>query len=165
MGAGLFQIVVFELAKETYGVAISDVYEIIRMVEVTKIPKTQHFLEGVINLRGRIIPVVDLRKRFGLQSEEVEQLKRIVVVKIDDDTVGMVVDAVSEVLQIESSQVEGVSSLVSSQVDTEFISGIAKVDNRLIILLDLGKVLTTKEKMELKTAEMEIKMLESGQKE
>lgn len=156
MEAGLFQIVVFELAKETYGVAISDVYEIIRMVEVTRIPKTQHFLEGVINLRGRIIPVVDLRKRFGLQSEEVEQLKRIVVVKIDDDTVGMVVDAVSEVLQIESSQVEGVSSLVSSQVDTEFISGIAKVDNRLIILLDLGKVLTTKEKMELKTAEMEI---------
>lgn len=165
MEAGTFQIVVFELANETYGVAISEVYEIIRMVEVTRIPKTQHFLEGVINLRGRIIPVIDLRKRFGLESEEKEQLKRIVVVKIEDNTVGMVVDAVSEVLQIENSQVESVSSLVSSQVDTEFISGIAKVGSRLIIMLDLEKVLTAKEKMELKTAEMDMKMLESGQKE
>lgn len=165
MEEGILQIVDFELASENYGVAISDVHEIIRMVEVTKIPKAKQFIEGVINLRGRIIPIIDLRKRFGLESKAVDHEKRIIVVRVDDQTVGMIVDAVSEVLQISPSQIEGVSSLVSSQVDTEFISGIAKVDNRLIILLDLGRVLTAKERTELKSFEPDLKMLSKGEAE
>lgn len=160
----VLQIVDFELANENYGVAISDVHEIIRMVEVTRIPKAKQFIEGVINLRGRIIPIIDLRKRFGLESKVVDKDKRIIVVRVEDQTVGMIVDAVSEVLQVSASQIEGVSSLVSSQVDTEFISGIAKVDNRLIILLDLTKVLTAKERAELKAFEPEKnKMLPKGE--
>lgn len=160
----VLQIVDFELANENYGVAISDVHEIIRMVEVTRIPKAKQFIEGVINLRGRIIPIIDLRKRFGLDSKAVDQDKRIIVVRVEDQTVGMIVDAVSEVLQVSASQIEGVSSLVSSQVDTEFISGIAKVDNRLIILLELTKVLTAKERAELKAFDTEKnKMLPKGE--
>ncbi len=165
MENGVHQVVDFELASENYGVAISDVHEIIRMVDVTKIPKAKQFIEGVINLRGRIIPIIDLRKRFGLESKAAGQDKRIIVVRVEDQTVGMIVDAVSEVLQISPSQIEGVSSLVSSQVDTEFISGIAKVDNRLIILLDLGKVLTAKERSELKNFEPELKMLGQGEED
>ena len=135
------QLVVFELASESYGVEISRVQEIDRMERVTAVPHAPMFVEGVINLRGRITPVVDLRSRFGLPKTEATPLTRVVVVKAaNEEWVGLVVDAVSEVLRIQTSAIEPPSAMVTT-TDSGFLRGIAKLDNRLIILLDLEHVL------------------------
>jgi purine-binding chemotaxis protein CheW len=134
------QLVVFELAGESYGVDIGRVQEIDRMERVTTVPHAPSFVEGVINLRGRITPVVDLRSRFGLARAEATALTRIVVVKSGEEWVGLVVDAVSEVLRIAIDAIEPPSSMVTTS-DSAFLRGIAKLNERLIILLDLEKVL------------------------
>src|SRR5437763_16976232 len=100
------QLVVFELGAELYGVEIARVHEIIRLQAVTRVPRSPAFVEGVINLRGKVIPVVDLRRRFGLPSAEHTRSSRIVVVEIGDQVVGIVVDGVSEVLRVNSATVE-----------------------------------------------------------
>lgn len=158
----LVQIVIFDLANEKYGVRISDVYEIIRMLDITRVPRAEDFVEGVINLRGKIIPVIDLRKRFGFPVQIDKKQNRIIVVKVDDHTVGLIVDDVSEVLQVPSSSIEEVSGIVFSQIDTEFLSGIAKIENKLVIMLNLSKVLSKKEKKSLKDAESELLLLGGG---
>ncbi|MBI5359252.1 MAG: chemotaxis protein CheW [Planctomycetes bacterium] len=158
----LIQIVIFDLASEKYGVKISDVYEIIRMLDITRVPRAEDFVEGVINLRGKIIPVIDLRKRFGFPVQTDKKQNRIIVVKVDDHTVGLIVDDVSEVLQVPASSIEEVSGIVFSQIDTEFLSGIAKIENKLVIMLNLSKVLSKKEKKSLKDAESEMLMLGGG---
>ena len=100
------QLVIFDLAAETYGVDIGSVREIIRMQETTKVPRTPDFVEGVINLRGKVIPVIDLRKRFGFKRAEATKDTRIVVVDIDGNDIGVVVDAVTEVLRLAADAVE-----------------------------------------------------------
>lgn len=145
------QLVVFELANEVYGVAISRVQEIIRMTTITRLPRAPEFVEGVINLRGKVIPVVDLKKRFGLQEGERTKASRIVVVDVGDHTIGMVVDAVSEVLRVPSGAVEPPSPVVTT-IESDYIRGIAKLEGRLIILLDLDKVLSWDEKRKLREA-------------
>jgi purine-binding chemotaxis protein CheW len=134
------QLVVFEVAGESYGVEISRVQEINRMQAITVVPQVPVFVEGIINLRGRVTPVVDLRKRFGLPATEPTPLTRIVVVKADQEWVGVIVDAVSEVLRITSDAIEPPSAMVTSS-DTAFVRGIAKLNERLVILLDLDRVL------------------------
>jgi len=143
------QLVIFQVANEVFGVDISTVQEIIRIQAITKIPKAPEFVEGVINLRGKVIPVIDLRERFGFEKTEETKSTRIVVVEVEEDTIGMIVDAVAEVLRIPASSIEPPSSIVES-IDSEYLRGIGKVDERLIILLDLGKVLTEMEKGHLK---------------
>lgn len=138
------QLVVFDLATEFYGVDIGAVNTIIRMQEVTRIPRTPDFVEGVINLRGSIIPVIDLRKRFGLPAAEMTKSSRIVVVEAGDYMLGMIVDAVAETLRLPADAIEPPSPVVTT-VDSAYIRGVGKHDNRLVILLDLGKVLTTKQ--------------------
>ena len=145
------QLVVFDLASESYGVDINVVQSIIQMQEITRIPRTPEFVDGVINLRGKIIPVVDSRKRFGLEEGERNSDNRIVVASIGGQDIGMVVDAVSEVLRISMDAVEPPSTLITS-ADSDYIRGIAKVEDRLVILLDLEKVFTGQEK----TALMEV---------
>lgn len=145
------QLVVFDLAAESYGVDINVVQSIIQMQEITRIPRTPEFVDGVINLRGKIIPVVDSRKRFGLEEGERNSDNRIVVASIGGQDIGMVVDAVSEVLRISMDAVEPPSTLITS-ADSDYIRGIAKVEDRLVILLDLEKVFTGQEK----TALMEV---------
>jgi purine-binding chemotaxis protein CheW len=135
------QFVVFALANEHYGVEIAGVEGIIKLQPVTRVPQAPGFVEGVTNLRGSVLPVVDLRKRFGLPSEEHGAEGRIVVVENQGLTVGLIVDAVSEVLRVPAEAVEPPSPLVAT-VHSAFIRGIAKVEHRLIILLDLAKVLT-----------------------
>lgn len=139
------QLVVFDLATEAYGIDISTAREIIRMQEITKVPGTADFVEGVINLRGKVIPVLDLRKRLGLTVGEQSEDTRIVVVAIAGQDIGVVVDAVTEVLRISNDLVEPLPSMTTS-ADVEYLRGIAKLDNRLIILLDLDKVLSQGEK-------------------
>lgn len=134
------QLVVFDLASEAYGVDIGAVREIIRMQTITRMPRTPDYVEGVINLRGKVTPVVDLRKRFGLDEGEASVAKRIIVVDTGERSMGFVVDAVSEVLRIPSAAVEPPSSVVMG-VDSDYMIGIVKLPDRLISLLDLDRVL------------------------
>ena len=142
------QLVVFDLSGEAYGIAIESVREIIRLQEITQVPRTPSFVEGVINLRGKVIPVVELRKRFGLEAKERDEDTRIVNVDIGGQEIGMVVDAVTEVLRISSNQVEPPSAVITT-ADSGYLRGIAKLDDRLIILLDLDQILNTDEKAEI----------------
>ncbi len=139
------QLVVFDLASEAYGVDIGAVREIIRLQDITKIPRTPDFVEGVINLRGKVIPVVDLRKRFMVPVAEQTDDNRIVVVDIGGEDIGVVVDAVTEVLRILSDSVEPPSSVITT-TDSDYLMGICKLESRMIILLDLERVLSDEEK-------------------
>lgn len=142
------QLVVFTLSSEAYGVDIGTVREIIRMQDITRVPRTPECVEGVINLRGKIIPVVDLRRRFGFAVGEESKENRIVVVDTGGQDVGMVVDAVTEVLRISDEAIEPPSSIVTS-ANSDYLQGIAKLADRLIILLDLDRVLSLDERRAL----------------
>lgn len=145
------QLVVFELNNEVYGVDIAKVHEIIRMQNITQVPRAPQFVEGVINLRGRVIPVVDLRKRFGFAKTEHSKQSRIVVVEIDGQTIGMIVDGVSEVLRIPTASIEPPSPVVTT-LDSDYLKGIAKLEDSLIILLQLDKILSDSEMAEVSRA-------------
>ena len=138
------QLVVFELANEHYGLDISTVEGIIKMQAITKMPQAPVFVEGVTNLRGTVVPVIDLRKRFSLPVLEHTKDTRIVVVYMEKTKIGMIVDGVSEVLRIPEESIEATPPMVSN-VNTAFIRGIAKLDGRLVTLLDLTKVLSLEE--------------------
>jgi purine-binding chemotaxis protein CheW len=141
-----YQLVIFGLAKEFYGVDIATVEGIIKLQAITAVPRAPAFVEGVTNLRGEVLPVIDLRKRFGLPVDEKRgKDTRIIVVVMGGKKVGMVVDAVSEVLRVADTAIEPPSPIVTT-VDSVFIRGIAKVDDRLVILLDLGQILSVEEK-------------------
>lgn len=142
------QVVVLELAGEAYGVEIGRVQEIIRMQAVTRIPNGPAFMEGVTNLRGRVIPVLDLRKRFGLETSAATRRSRIVVAELGDHTVGLVVDGVHEVLQVPGEAVEPPSALVTT-ADSAYLRGVAKLNDRLILLLDLSGILNPSERRDL----------------
>lgn len=142
------QIVVLDLGGEAYGVEIGRVEEIIRMQAITRVPNGPAFIEGVTNLRGRVIPVLDLRKRFGLPASDATRRSRIVVGELGEHTVGLVVDGVSEVLQLSPGAVEPPSTLVTS-ADSGFLRGVAKLDERLILLLDLSRILSRSEAEDL----------------
>lgn len=134
------QLVVFDLAGEIYGVNIETVREIIRMQAVTYVPDAPDFVEGVINLRGRVIPVIDLRRRFGLTVTEETSDSRVLVVDSEGEDLGVIVDAVTEVQRIPEDSIEPVSSLVSTE-QSDYIVGITKVGEQLIILLDLDRAI------------------------
>ena len=137
----LIQLVSFKLGLEEFGIDIRKVQEINRMVEITKIPQAPHYCEGVINLRGKVIPVIDLRKKFNMDIEEWTKNTRIVVCEDGANIIGMIVDAVEEVLRIPSSTIEPAPGLVAS-VGTNYINGVAKIDERLLIFLDVTKIIS-----------------------
>lgn len=142
------QVVSFQLGSEEYGVDISQVQEIIRMVEITHVPRAPRFMEGVINLRGQLIPIIDLRTRFGMKRIDATKSTRIIVTEIGSKRVGMVVDSVSEVLNIPIENVEEAPEMIAG-VGTEYIQGVGKMNDRLIIMLDLTMVITGEEKQQL----------------
>lgn len=133
------QLVSFNIGSEEFGVDILKVQEINRMVEITRVPQTPHYVEGVINLRGRVIPIIDLRKRFNLEVKECDKHTRIVVVDISGHVMGMIVDAVSEVLRLPANAIEPPPEIVTG-VNAEYIKGVAKLEDRLLIFLDLTRV-------------------------
>ncbi|MBU1004139.1 MAG: chemotaxis protein CheW [Proteobacteria bacterium] len=143
--AELIQLVTFSIGEEEFGVDILKVQEIIRTMEITKVPKAPEFVEGVINLRGNVIPIIDLRKRFGLETRIHDKHTRIIVIEINKMVVGFVVDSVSEVLRIPSNTVEPPPPVVSG-LESEYISGVGKLEDRLLILLDLDRLLSGEEK-------------------
>lgn len=142
--SGELQLVSFKIGSEEFGVDILRVQEIIRMVEITKVPQAPIYVEGVINLRGRVIPVIDLRKRLNLELAEMDKNTRIVVVDIGGNIMGMIVDSVSEVLRLPSNTIEPPPDLVSG-IDSDHISGVAKLEDRLLIFLDLSRIVSSDE--------------------
>jgi purine-binding chemotaxis protein CheW len=147
------QLVIFDLADEYYGVDIAAVDSIIETQTITAVPRSPEFVEGVTNLRGVVLPVIDLRKRFGLETSESTKQTRIVVVEINGMAVGMVVDAVTEVIRIQEESIEALSPIITT-VDSSFLTGVAKVDERLIILLDLKQILSSQEASDVKDMDM-----------
>jgi Chemotaxis signal transduction protein len=142
------QIVIFQLGSEFFGADIAKVESIIKIQSITQLPHAPSFVEGVTNLRGKVLPVIDLRKRFGLPAQETDKNSRIIVVSVDQIEVGMIVDEVSEVLTVPEGAVESAPAIATT-VDSSFIKGIAKIEERLVILLDLTQVLSTKEQAEI----------------
>lgn len=138
----LLQLVSFNIGDEEFGVDILQVQEINRMLEVTRVPNAPEYVDGVINLRGKVIPIIDLRRRFGMPRKEHTKHTRIVVVELGGKVIGFVVDGVREVLRIPRSITEPPPSIAGSEHD-EYITGVGKLDDRLLILLDLEKALNT----------------------
>jgi purine-binding chemotaxis protein CheW len=144
----LVQLVSFNIGEEEFGVDILKVQEINRMLEVTRVPNAPEFVDGVINLRGKVIPIIDLRRRFGMDRREHDKNTRIVVVELTGKIVGFVVDAVREVLRIPRSVTEPPPPIVAG-VEAEYITAVGKLEDRLLILLDLDKVLSNEETHQL----------------
>lgn len=146
------QLVVFKLKSgdtvSEYGIPITQVQEIITMVQPTRLPQVPDFVEGIINLRDKIIPIIDIKRRFGMPASEVTSETRSVVVEVAGQTVGIIVDEVSEVLRLPTDQIEAPPS-VAGGVAAEYLTGVGKLDDRLLILLDMDKILTEHEKEEL----------------
>jgi purine-binding chemotaxis protein CheW len=140
----ILQLVTFALGNEEYAVDILKVQEINRMSEIAKVPNAPPYVKGVINLRGRVIPVISLRQRFGLSEKESDDKSRIMIMDIQGITLGVVVDAVSEVLRVPSNVVEDTPPM-ATDISTEFIKGIAKLEDRLIILIDMDKLVEKSE--------------------
>lgn len=140
-GGGTMQLVSFRLAQEEYGIEITKVQEIILMGEITRVPQTPDYIKGLINLRSTVIPIVDLRLRFGLPQQEQTDATRIMVVNVAGKTLGIIVDAVSEVLRISHDQIAPPPPTVAG-LGREYLTGLVKLDNRLLILLDIDKILT-----------------------
>ncbi len=135
------QLVTFEVGTEEFAVDILLVQEINRMMELTRVPQSPPEVEGVINLRGKIIPVLDLRKRFGHDASQRSAESRIIVVEIHERVIGFIVDRVNEVLRISSSIVDPPPEMVCS-IDADYILGVGKLEDRLLILLDLDRMFT-----------------------
>ncbi|HEY4741876.1 MAG: chemotaxis protein CheW [Candidatus Acidiferrales bacterium] len=134
------QVVGFRIGAETFGVPISIVREIVRVPAITAVPNAPDYIEGVINLRGKIISVVDLRKRFGETNIQPTKKNRIVVVDLNERSVGLLVNSASEVLKIPPSEIEAPHDLFQDG-EVDYVTGVAKLKGRLVILLDLNKVI------------------------
>lgn len=146
--AARLQLVSFVLAEEEFGIDILNVQEIIRVVSMTRVPHAPPFVEGVINLRGRIVPVIDLRTRFALEPRPADRDTRIVVVELDGRVVGFRVDRVREVIRVDRSVIEPPPDLAIG-IHARYITGVAKLDDRLLILLDMSAILSEEEEADL----------------
>jgi purine-binding chemotaxis protein CheW len=138
------QIVGFRIGRETFGLPISLVHEIVRPPQITNVPHAQEYVEGVMNLRGRIVPVIDLRRRFGETAIANKRKNRVLVVDVDGRAVGLVVDSASEVLKISDAHIEPPPNVFADDA-TNYVTGVAKYQDRLIILVDLKKILQSGE--------------------
>jgi len=144
----LLQLVTFHIGDEEFGVDILNIQGINRMVEVTKVPNAPDYVEGIINLRGKVIPIIDLRKRLGMVEKDYDKNTRFIVVEMKDKVIGFIVDSVNEVLRINKSVTEPPPPMVSG-IDSEFITAVGKLEDRLLILLDIERILSSEEKKEL----------------
>ncbi len=137
------KLVTFRLCEEEYGIKIAHVQEINRMTGITKIPRAPQYIEGIVNLRGNVIPALDLRKLFQLVDKQVTDATRIIIVDLDGKRTGIIVDSVSEVLKIEKRLIEATPEILTSGVDSDYVEGVAKFDNgmRMVMILDILKIL------------------------
>lgn len=144
------QLVVFELANELYGINIAMVESIIKMQSITQLPQTPTYLKGVTNLRGKVLPVINLRKRFGLSPQPDTKQTRVIIVTMGKIKVGLMVDGVTEVLRVSDESVESLPSMINS-LNSDFLKGIVRLDDRLITLLAVEKVLNLDEQKSIET--------------
>jgi purine-binding chemotaxis protein CheW len=151
----LLQLVSFSIGQEEFGLDIQCIQEINRMVEITRVPNSPEFVVGVINLRGKVIPIIDLRKRFGFPPKESDKNTRIIVVELDNMVVGFIVDAVREVIRIPKNITEPPPAIIAG-IGSEYIISVAKMENRLLILLDIERLLRDKEKQQLESTQSSI---------
>ncbi len=150
-GTETLQMVSFRLAEEEYGIEITKIREIILITEITQVPQVPHYVKGLINLRSTVIPVIDLRTRFGLPEGELTDESRIMVLSVGTKTVGIMVDAVSEVLRVTQDQIAPPPPTVAG-LGQEYLTGLVKFDDRLLILLDIDKILGKEDTAPLETA-------------
>lgn len=148
----LNQLISFIVGEEEYGLEILRVKEVIRVREITRLPRAPCFVKGIINLRGDVIPIIDLRDKFGLEHREYTSMTRVIVVDVDGRLVGMVVDAASQVVRIPADQIEPPPPIVGG-LSAEYIKGVGKLDERLVILLNIDRILSAQEKVELNRME------------
>lgn len=141
----------FRIGEETYGVPIGSVREIVRVPEITAVPNSPEMIEGVINLRGKIIPVMDLRKRFGSVAIQSDKKNRILVVELENRLLGLIVSSASEVLKIPPSEIEAPGA-VFAEGESSYVTGVGKLKGRLVILLDIGRLLRQPEFKKLEEA-------------
>ena len=142
------QYVIFKLNREEYGVEISHVQEITEIKSITTVPNTPSFVEGIINLRGKIVPIVSIKKRFDLPQQAEKEEQRIIIINLNEKQVGFIVDDASQVLTLDESQIENPPELIAG-IDRDYIIGIGKVEEKIIVLLDLEKILTEQEQKEI----------------
>lgn len=142
----LIQLVSFNLDKEEYGVDVLKVREIIRLPSITRVPNTPHYVEGVINLRGKVIPIMSMRRKFGLGEVDYDKSTRIMVMEVDGELMGFIVDAVSEVIRVSQNEIQPPPPVVTSGIDQECMAGVINQPERLLILLDLEKVTSNEER-------------------
>ena len=135
----LIQLVSFKLDDELFGIDILRVQEINRMAAITRVPQAPFYCEGVINLRGKVIPIIDLRRKFDMAGKEHDRNTRIIVCDVDSGVVGMIVDAVDEVLRIPGSTIEPAPAITTT-VNSEYIQGVARLDNKLLLFLDISGI-------------------------
>lgn len=145
------QLVGFRIGEETYGVQIGSVREIVRVPEITAVPNAPEMIEGVINLRGKIIPVMDLRKRFGSSAIQSDKKNRILVVELESRLLGLIVSSASEVLKIPPSEIEPPGA-VFAEGESSYVTGVGKLKGRLVILLDIARLLRQPEYKKLEEA-------------
>ncbi|NLV91980.1 MAG: purine-binding chemotaxis protein CheW [Firmicutes bacterium] len=142
------QLVVFSLYGEEFGIEITQVREIIKPREITRLPHTPDFIKGVTNIRGEVIPVIDLRQRFGVEAATTDQDSRIIITELNDSRVGFIVDSVAEVLRIPRTSIEPPPRTIAG-LRANYIQGIGRVDERLLIVLDVTQILTSEEQISL----------------
>ncbi|MCQ1537374.1 purine-binding chemotaxis protein CheW [Methanosarcina sp. KYL-1] len=143
------QVIVFNLGEERYGVEISQVKEIILPTQITRIPNVPSFVEGVLNLRGQIATVINLRKRLGKEPEKNDENTRIIVVEYDNAIVGMMVDSVSEVKYLSPQNIEEIPRFLALRDESKFLKGIGKLEDGLLTLMDLKELFSEEELKEL----------------
>lgn len=144
----VLQCVTFRLDNEIYGINVMQVQEVLRVTEIAPVPGAPHYVLGIINLRGNVVTVIDTRERLGLDAKEVDESTRIVIIEADKMVVGILVDAVAEVVDLRSSEIESAPS-VGNDESSKYIQGVASRDGELLILVDLNKLLNDEEWAEL----------------
>lgn len=144
------QLVVFKLHNEEFGVEITDVREIVKVGHITRLPHVADYIEGVTNLRGEVIPVISLRKRFGLEAQENTQDTRIIMLEVNGSMVGFIVDSVTETLRLADDAIEPPPSNIAG-LKAHYLAGVGKLEDRLLILLEVDKILTSEEQIQLQT--------------
>lgn len=144
----VLQWVTFRLADETYGINVMQVQEVLRVTEIAPVPGAPDYVMGIINLRGNVVTVLDTRKRFGLQTSEMDDSTRIVIVESDSTVVGILVDSVAEVVELRRSEIE-LSPNVGNEDSSKYIEGVTTCNDELLILVDINKLLSTDEWLEV----------------
>jgi purine-binding chemotaxis protein CheW len=145
-GGELIQLVSFNLEKEEYGINVLMVREIIRMLNITRVPNTPHYVEGVINLRGKVIPIISLRRKFDLPEAEYDKRTRIMVMEVVGELMGFIVDEVSEVIRISEKEIQPPPPVVASGIEQECMAGVINQADRLLVLLDLERMFSADER-------------------